>query len=114
MKLVMATILSGVLLFAGCGLLDEGEPVDARTGVIGVWQSDLVPERIMEFKTDGQGQYAGERALVDQRFRYAFSDDDTIQFTFENGQKMNMDVRATTRYLWFTHEGEVERFHKYE
>lgn len=114
MKLLTAPALAVIVGLAGCGILSEGDPVDAKTGITAKWQSDADPGRIMEFKGGGKGHYASENAGIDQDFGYAFSDEDTLKITFQNGQTMNMDVRTTTRYLWVTNEDGTERFHKYE
>lgn len=114
MKLSIPIFFAGLLAFSGCGLLSEGEPVTPESGIAAKWQSDADPGRIMEFKAAGQGHYSNSEKGIDQNFRYAFTDEDTIKVTFRNGQSMDLDVRTTTLYLWVTNEQGTERFHKYE
>jgi len=113
-KFIIAPLLTTALFLVSCGLFNEGDPVDAKTGITAKWQSDVDPGRIMEFKGGGKGHYTSSNADIDQGFSYAISGDDNLKITFQNGEQMKLEVRTTTLYLWVTNEQGTERFHKYE
>ena len=97
-------------IFAACSFMGEGEPVEPKKGIIGIWQSDANPKITMKYGNDGKGEYNNDGQPL--TFKYNFTDNNTVKTTFPNGKSISYKVKTTERYLWLTDDNGTDRFHK--